>query len=70
MQSNLILLAIKKRPSVSEPSFPPAIQPVPTKPVFFDMALNFIDYDVDAIATRGGRKRAGLGGLLGGLWNR
>ncbi|KAI9592666.1 hypothetical protein BDF19DRAFT_425071 [Syncephalis fuscata] len=51
-------------------SFPPNMQPVSVKPVFFDLALNYIDYDADTIATRGGKKGQGITGLLGGLWGR
>ncbi|KAI8054232.1 hypothetical protein BDF22DRAFT_677964 [Syncephalis plumigaleata] len=59
-----------KKPTITGPTFPPAIQPIAVKPVFFDLALNFIDYDTDTIATKGGKKGQGLSGLLGGLWGR
>ncbi|KAK3816919.1 MAG: hypothetical protein JOS17DRAFT_838631 [Linnemannia elongata] len=55
--------------------FPPALQPIPAKPLFFDIAFNHMDYNHDALATRAGRPKAGQsessgGGWFGSIWGR
>ncbi|KAF9284063.1 signal recognition particle subunit srp68 [Mortierella antarctica] len=54
--------------------FPPALQPIPAKPLFFDIAFNHMDYNHDAIAERSGRPKAqnegSSGGWFGSIWGR
>jgi signal recognition particle subunit SRP68 len=55
--------------------YPPKIQPVPVKPVFLDIAWNFIEYPGSEQAERreeGEEEMAGQEkkGLLGRLWGR
>jgi signal recognition particle subunit SRP68 len=51
-------------------TLPPTMAAVPVKPIFFDLALNHIDYDRETIARRAGKRVGSLGGLFGGLWGR
>ncbi|KAI9237373.1 MAG: hypothetical protein BYD32DRAFT_461617 [Podila humilis] len=54
--------------------FPPALQAIPAKPLFFDIAFNHMDYNHDAIAERSGRPKAqnegSSGGWFGSIWGR
>ncbi|KAG0083607.1 signal recognition particle subunit srp68 [Podila epicladia] len=54
--------------------FPPALQPIPAKPLFFDIAFNHMDYNHDVIAERSGRPKAqnegSSGGWFGSIWGR
>ncbi|KAG0274442.1 signal recognition particle subunit srp68 [Linnemannia exigua] len=56
--------------------FPPALQPIPAKPLFFDIAFNHMDYNHDALAERAGRPKAAQGsetsggGWFGSIWGR
>ncbi|KAG0027539.1 signal recognition particle subunit srp68 [Podila clonocystis] len=54
--------------------FPPALQPIPAKPLFFDIAFNHLDYNHDAIAERSGRPKAQNEGSssswFGSIWGR
>ncbi|KAF9341572.1 signal recognition particle subunit srp68 [Linnemannia elongata] len=55
--------------------FPPALQPIPAKPLFFDIAFNHMDYNHDALAARAGRPKAAQsessgGGWFGSIWGR
>lgn len=54
--------------------FPPNFVPVPCKPLFFDLAAGYIDYNLDAIAARcrgqpESGKGAGISGWLGGWFS-
>jgi signal recognition particle subunit SRP68 len=52
-------------------SFPPALQPIPCKPLLFDLAFDNVgEYDLSSL---GGKQeetgeRKGLVGVLAGLW--
>ncbi|KAF9433553.1 signal recognition particle subunit srp68, partial [Entomortierella beljakovae] len=51
--------------------FPPALQAIPAKPLFFDIAFNHMDYDHDTIAERAGHAKAQQGessGWLRSIW--
>ncbi|KAG9320402.1 hypothetical protein KVV02_005220 [Mortierella alpina] len=54
--------------------FPPALQPIPAKPLFFDIAFNHMDYNHDALAERSGRPKqqneSAAGGWFGSIWGR
>ncbi|KAG0247892.1 signal recognition particle subunit srp68 [Mortierella polycephala] len=55
--------------------FPPALQPIPAKPLFFDIAFNYMDYNHDALAERSGHPKASQnesssGGWFGSIWGR
>lgn len=55
--------------------FPPALQPIPAKPLFFDIAFNHMEYDLDSLAERAGRPKAAQsessgGGWFGSIWGR
>ena len=59
--------------------WPPKVAPVPVKPVFLDVAFNFIEYPGDgaprAVTDKkmeeGGKEKEGKkGGFLGSLWGR
>ncbi|KAF9376439.1 signal recognition particle subunit srp68 [Podila verticillata] len=54
--------------------FPPALQAIPAKPLFFDIAFNHMDYNHDTIAERSGRPKAqnegSSGGWFGSIWGR
>ncbi|KAF9933910.1 signal recognition particle subunit srp68 [Linnemannia zychae] len=55
--------------------FPPALQPIPAKPLFFDIAFNHMEYNLDALAERAGRPKASQnessgGGWFGSIWGR
>ncbi|KAF9577572.1 hypothetical protein BGW38_007131 [Lunasporangiospora selenospora] len=38
--------------------FSPALQPIPAKPLFFDIAFNHMDYNHGAIAEKAGRPKS------------
>ncbi|KAF9161771.1 signal recognition particle subunit srp68 [Actinomortierella ambigua] len=56
--------------------FPPALEPIPAKPLFFDIAFNHMDYKMDRIAERAGRPKDAAqsqqqgGGWFGSIWGR
>ncbi|KAG0229753.1 signal recognition particle subunit srp68 [Actinomortierella wolfii] len=54
--------------------FPPALEPIPAKPLFFDIAYNHMEYKMDRIAERAGRSketaRPQSGGWFGSIWGR
>ncbi|KAG0318187.1 signal recognition particle subunit srp68 [Dissophora globulifera] len=55
--------------------FPPNLQAIPAKPLFFDIAFNHMNYQHDALAERAGRARASqqgesAGGWFGSIWGR
>ena len=54
-------------PPITE-SFPPQFQPVPYKPVFFDLAYNQIEFPNLDSKLRPTQKKAGISGLLSNLW--
>lgn len=51
-------------------SFPPAFEPVASKPIFFDLARDTIDFpSLDAKLRQGQQQqKRGIGGLLSNLW--
>ncbi|KDR24278.1 signal recognition particle subunit SRP68 [Zootermopsis nevadensis] len=61
---------VSRTPSVYK--LPPEMQPIPCKPLFFDLAFNFVEFPSleDKIeAAAGGKKGgAGLTGFVKGLW--
>ncbi|KAI1298295.1 signal recognition particle subunit srp68 [Mortierella claussenii] len=54
--------------------FPPSLQAIPAKPLFFDIAFNHMDYDHDALAAKAGHPRSqqseSSGGWFGSIWGR
>ncbi|CAK8697291.1 unnamed protein product [Clavelina lepadiformis] len=51
-------------------AFPPSFEPVPCKPLFFDLALNHVTFpSLDSkLAQKPGQQKAGLSGLLSNIW--
>jgi len=51
-------------------SFPPAFQPVPCKPLFFDLALNHVTFpSLEAkLGQRAGQQKAGISGFISNWW--
>lgn len=52
---------------------PPAMEPVPAKPLFYDLALNFVEYPDLSDKLEGGQQKqqkqgAGISGFVKGLW--
>ncbi|CAH0564212.1 unnamed protein product [Brassicogethes aeneus] len=52
---------------------PPQMEPVPAKPLFYDLALNFVEYPDLSEKLEGGQKKqqnqgAGISGFVKGLW--
>ncbi|KAG0364215.1 hypothetical protein BC939DRAFT_466896 [Gamsiella multidivaricata] len=55
--------------------FPPTLQAIPAKPLFFDIAFNHINYNHSALAERAGHPKAAQqgessGGWFGSIWGR
>ncbi|KAF9366553.1 signal recognition particle subunit srp68 [Mortierella sp. NVP85] len=55
--------------------FPPTLQAIPAKPLFFDIAFNHMEYDLDGLAERAGipkasRNESAGGGWFGAIWGR
>ncbi|KAF8930021.1 hypothetical protein EDD21DRAFT_368526 [Dissophora ornata] len=55
--------------------FPPALQAIPAKPLFFDIAFNHMDYNHNVLAERAGHPKASQqnessGGWFGSIWGR
>ncbi|KAJ1835439.1 signal recognition particle subunit srp68 [Coemansia sp. RSA 2711] len=49
--------------------FDAELQPVPAKPLFYDLAAAAIDFDMDAIEARAGKPGSSkLGSIIGSLW--
>ncbi|KAG0246837.1 hypothetical protein B0O80DRAFT_499200 [Mortierella sp. GBAus27b] len=54
--------------------FPPTLQAIPAKPLFFDIAFNHMEYDLDGLAERAGHPKSqqseSSGGWFGSIWGR
>ncbi|KAF9971177.1 signal recognition particle subunit srp68, partial [Modicella reniformis] len=55
--------------------FPPTLQAIAAKPLFFDIAFNHMDYRFDGLAERAGHPKASQqnetgGGWFGAIWGR
>lgn len=60
---------LTKNPNIV--SLPPAMEPVPAKPLFYDLALNFVELPDLSEKLEGGQtkqKGAGISGFVKGLW--
>ncbi|KAG0207177.1 signal recognition particle subunit srp68 [Mortierella sp. GBA30] len=68
-------LTSKANPTVPHlVDFPPTLQPIPAKPLFFDIAFNYMNYNQDVLAERSGRPKqqneSSAGGWFGSIWGR
>ncbi|XP_044253823.1 signal recognition particle subunit SRP68 [Tribolium madens] len=60
---------LSKNPNIV--SLPPAMEPIPAKPLFYDLALNFVELPDLTEKLEGGQKKekgAGISGFVKGLW--
>ncbi|RZC27682.1 hypothetical protein BDFB_003840 [Asbolus verrucosus] len=60
---------LTKNPNIV--SLPPAMEPIPAKPLFYDLALNFVEFPDLTEKLEGGQpkqKGAGISGFVKGLW--
>lgn len=59
----------QKVPSFTS-SYPPSFEPVPCKPIFFDLALNHNTFPSleSKLATKQGQQKAGITGLISNWW--
>lgn len=60
---------LTKNPNVVP--LPPPLEPIPAKPLFYDLALNFVDFpNLDHKLEDAQQKSgaAGISGLVKGLW--
>lgn len=58
---------LTKNPNVV--NLPPAMEPVPAKPLFYDLALNYVQFPQMQQKEEGGeKKQGGISGLVKGLW--
>lgn len=60
---------LTKNPNVV--TLPPAMTPVPAKPLFYDLALNYVEFPSLQDKIEGGQKQkqgAGISGFVKGLW--
>jgi signal recognition particle subunit SRP68 len=60
---------LSKNPNIV--TLPPAMEPIPAKPLFYDLALNFVEFPDLTEKLEGGQpkqKGAGISGFVKGLW--
>jgi len=62
---------LTKNPNIV--TMPPAMEPVPTKPLFYDLALNFVSFPslADKIEEGQGKQKqaSGISGFVKGIWS-
>ncbi|KAF5285524.1 hypothetical protein FQR65_LT13222 [Abscondita terminalis] len=61
---------LTKNPNIV--TMPPAMEPVPAKPLFYDLALNFVNFPALTDKTEEGlgkQKASGISGFVKGIWS-
>jgi len=62
-------ITASKLPSLSK-SFPPSFQPIPCKPIYFDLALNHVEFPSldDKLPGRQQDQKGGISGFISNIW--